>query len=82
MDSIEECFHNFRFGFSHIKDLKPKSLYGMPIYSGDENGSILVGADIWFTFSADDIASAPFCVTVSTPDGQMVSAEFDLASLR
>jgi hypothetical protein len=39
-----------------------------------------VGADIWFIFSTA-ITSAPFQVTVSTPDGQMVSAEFDLTVL-
>jgi hypothetical protein len=80
MNSVEDCFRDFRFGFNQGKDLKPKSSYGVPMYRGDP--SILIGADIWFTFSAADIASAPFQVTVSTPDGQTVSAEFDLAALR
>lgn len=80
MNSVEECFQDFRFVFSQGKDLKQKSLYGMPMYRGDP--SILIGADIWFAFIADDIASAPFHVTVTTPDGQTVAAEFDLAALR
>jgi hypothetical protein len=80
MNSVEECFRDFRFGFSQGKDLKPKSSYGVPMYRGDP--SILIGADIWFTFSTADIASAPFRVTVSTPDCQMVSAELDLAALQ
>jgi len=58
--------------------MRTKSSYGLSIYSGDA----LVGGDVWFVFSAEDIASAPLRITVSTPDGQEVSAEFDLASLR
>ena len=80
MNSVEDCFRGFRFGFRQGENIKPKSSYGVPMYRGDP--SILIGADIWFTFSTADITSAPFQVTVSTPDGQMVSAEFDLASLR
>ena len=79
MNSVEDCFHDFRFTFGQ-GNLKPISSFGVPMYRGDP--SILIGADIWFTFSTADIASAPFQVTVSTPDGQTVSAEFDLASLR
>jgi hypothetical protein len=82
MNSVEECFHDFRFRFRQGENIKPKSSYGVPIYSGGESGSILFGADIWFTFSTADIASAPLRVTVSTPDGQMVMAEFDLTTLR
>ena len=80
MNAVEDCFRGFRFGFSQEESIKPKSSYGVPMYRGDP--SILIGADIWFTFSTADIASAPLQVTVSTPDGQMVSAEFDLAALR
>jgi hypothetical protein len=82
MNSVEECFHGFQFRFRQGESIKPKSSYGVPIYSGGDSGSILFGADIWFTFSTADIASAPLRVTVSTPDGQTVSAEFDLATLR
>jgi hypothetical protein len=83
MNSVEECFRNFQFGFQQGGNIKPKSSYGVPIYSGGgDNGSILFGADIWFTFSTADITSEPFRVAVSTPDGQMVSTDFDHASLR
>jgi hypothetical protein len=84
MHSVEECFRDFRFRFSQDKDLTPKSSYGVPIsahYGGDFD-STLIGGDVWFVFRADDIASAPLRITVSTPNGQEVSAEFDLASLR
>ncbi len=78
VNSVEDCFRNFQFRFRQGEDIKPKSSYGIPISSD----YLLIGADLWFTFSTADIASAPFQVTVSTPDGQQVSAEFDLASLR
>lgn len=83
MKSVQECFPDFRFAFSQGKDITPKSSYGVPIYSGGgEGGSILIAADVWFVFSASDVASEPLRVTVSTPDGQTVSAEFDLVALR
>jgi hypothetical protein len=80
MNSVEDCFRDFRFDFEQGQNIQPKSSYGVPMYRGDP--SKLIGADIWFTFTTADIASAPFRVTVSTPDRQMVSAEFDLATLR
>ena len=78
MHSVEQCFRDFRFSFSQAKEIKPKSSYGLSIYSD----TVLIGGDVWFVFSTNDIASAPLQVTVSTPDGQTVSAEFDLAALR
>ena len=78
LNSVEDCFHDFRFRFRQTKNVAPKSSYATPIYSD----SWLIGADVWFTFRTEDIASAPFSVLVLTPDGQKVSAEFDLASLR
>lgn len=81
MNSVEDCFRDFRFGFIQgDENIKPKSSYGVPMYRGEP--SILIGANIWFTFSTSDIAPAPFQVTVCTPDGPKVSAEFDLAALR
>jgi len=81
VNSVEDCFPDFRFGFQQEQqNIKPKSFYGVPKDRGDP--SILIGADIRFTFSKADIASVPFRITVSTPDGQKVSAEFDLATLR
>lgn len=69
MDSYEDCFLFFRYSFIQGQEIKPMSSYAVPIHSaGDsENGSMLVGADIWFVFSTQDIASKPFRVTVSTP---------------
>jgi hypothetical protein len=78
MHSVEECFRDFQFRFTQEKEIKPKSSYGLSIHSD----FALLGGDVWFVFRADDIASAPFRITVVTPDGQQVSAEFDLTALR
>jgi hypothetical protein len=80
--SVEQCFRDFRFRFSQQKEIKPKSSYGLSIYSGGDFGSTLIGGDVWFVFSASDIASEPFRITVTTPNAQKVLAEFDLVSLR
>lgn len=77
MTSVQDCFHDFKFRFSQSKDLQPIRSYGVPIYT-----HVLTGGDVWFTFRAAEVASAPLRVTVSTPDGQEVSATFDLATLR
>jgi hypothetical protein len=84
MNAVNQCFRDFQFRFRQGEEIKPKSSYGVPIYNGGGDGgsSILVAGDIWFTFSTADIASAPLRVTVFTPDGQEVSAEFDLTALR
>jgi hypothetical protein len=56
MNSVEDCFRTFRFAFGQGKDdLKPKSSYGVPIYSGGDNSSFLIGGNVWFVFRADDI---------------------------
>lgn len=79
MISVQDCFHDFEFRFSQSKDLRPIRSYGIPVYYGDGD---LDGGDVWFTLRAAEVASAPLQVTVSTPDGQEVSATFDLADLR
>ena len=78
MHSVEQCFRDFRFEFSQGKKIKPKSSYGLSINSGYDT----IGGDVCSVFSTNDIASAPLRITVFTPDGQEVSAEFDLAALR
>jgi hypothetical protein len=79
MNSALDCFRDFQFRFRQKADFQPEQSYGVPIYSND---SALTGGDIWFTFRAAEFISAPLRVSVSTPDGQVVSATFDLAALR
>ena len=84
MNSALDCFHDFRFRFFAQKtrtSLQPRSSYGVPIYSGGD-GSVLIGGDVWFKFRASQIASAPLHVSVTRPDGQTFSADFDLTTLR
>lgn len=84
MNSALDCFHDFRFRFFQqnqnlVKFIQPQSSYGVPFYSG--NGVFYAG-DVWFTFRASRIASAPLQVSVTRSDGQKFSAEFDLSTLR
>jgi hypothetical protein len=81
MISVGICFHDFEFRFSQSNDVQPIRSYGVPIYSGGDT-AVLTGGDVWFTFRASEVASAPLRVTVSTPGALQVSATFDLAALR
>jgi hypothetical protein len=81
INSALDCFHDFKFRFRQEKQIELVSSYGVPIYSGHEMSG-LTGGDLWFAFSASQIDSRPLRVEVSTPDGQKISAEFDLAALR
>jgi len=85
MNSALDCFHDFRFHFfqqnqSKDKSIQPQNSYGVPIYLGDSGA--LSGGDVWFTFRASQIASAPLHVSVTRSDGQKFSADFDLTTLR
>jgi hypothetical protein len=85
MNSALDCFHGFRFHFfqqnqNKDKPIQPQSSYGVPIYLGDSGA--LSGGDVWFRFRASQIASAPLHVSVTRPDGQTFSADFDLTTLR
>ena len=89
MNSALDCFHGFRFRFSQssqdkAKSIQPRETYGVPIYSGggDYSGASFNGGDVWFTFRASQIASASLHVSVTRPDGQKFSADFDLSTLR
>jgi hypothetical protein len=82
MNSVLDCFHDFQFRFSQKEDIHAKESFGVPIYSDSPDGSGVIGGNIWFTFRTSDIATGPLLVIVVTPDGQEVSAEFDLAGLR
>jgi len=88
MNSALDCFHGFGFRFSQssqdkAKSIQPRETYGVPIYcDGGGSGAGFNGGDIWFTFRASQIASAPLHVSVTRPDGEEFSADFDLATLR
>jgi hypothetical protein len=60
------------------------NVHGEPIYGlpGSDGGDAWIGAMVWLTFDANDVASHKADVKVLTPDGQQVVSTFDLASLR
>jgi hypothetical protein len=63
--------------------LEPAELYGEPQYRCvDEGGCLLIGAEIHLSVPAELFTSDSAFVEVSTPDDQLVTAEFNLASLR
>lgn len=54
---------------------------GIPVYRGYTEGDVYYGFDIVLHYAAQDLTSDPAEVVVLTPDGQRVTASFDLASL-
>lgn len=64
--------------------IEPLDIYGEPIFirgSGVGWGG-LAGAQVWLYFDTEDVASAEATVEVVGPDGQKVTAKFDLEKLR
>jgi hypothetical protein len=65
------------------KTLEPFSSSGEPDYICSENGGCtLIGATLQFEFSAEDLASDSATIEVNPPEGDPVSVDFDLTSLR
>jgi hypothetical protein len=65
------------------KALKPFSSLGDPNFSCSEDGGCsLTGATLYFEFPADAFTSSSATVQVNPPEGDPVTVDFDLASLR
>jgi hypothetical protein len=62
--------------------VEPNALYGQPQYRCSEDGCELTGALVHVSLPAGAFTLDWARVEVATPDGQIVSAEFDLAALR
>jgi hypothetical protein len=67
---------------SQQKALVEKRISGTPLYSGGKGVSVLTGAKVEMEYDAAEVASAPLVVEVAPPNGQKITAEFDLAKLR
>jgi hypothetical protein len=68
---------------SEDRKLRPFSSSGQPNFSCSEDGGcLLVGATLWFDFSAEDFASGSATIDVAPPEGDPVSIDFDLTHLR
>jgi hypothetical protein len=69
--------------FSEDKELLSLSSTGEPNYScSDDGGCILTGATIQFEFPAASFVSDTATVQVTPPEGDPISVDFDLVSLR
>jgi len=60
----------------------PTAVHGQPTYSCSEGGCVLTGAMIRLEFPATTFTSDSATVEVTPPEGDLVSVEFDLDSLR
>jgi len=69
--------------FSEDKELMPLTSSGEPNYScSDDGGCILTGATIQLEFLAQSFASNSSTIEVHPPEGDPISVDFDLVSLR
>jgi len=58
--------------------IEPRDIHGTPLF--DDSG--FIGAEVWFAYGAKAVRSEDTAVEVLTPEGQRVSADFDLSKLR
>lgn len=79
----EDFWQAFNTGLSQNDQwIEPLTRDGEPIYSQGPDTSQMVGAYIWVTYDAHDVASDSVTAEIFTPDGQNVTSTFDLAVLR
>ena len=81
MNDPLQCFRDFDFRFTQGNLLHPAKTYGTAEWAGGRS-PVFDGGDVWFTFPAEEIGSAPLRITVTRSDGQKTSATFDLMTLR
>lgn len=79
-----DFWKDFQFDiFDGRKELLSAIPTGEPRYACDGEGSCtLIGADVRLEFAAKDFSSDTASVEVTPPEGDAVSVEFDLSSLR
>lgn len=63
------------------KLIEPLEIPGIPVFRGYTNEGVSYGFDVVLHYDGDEIASDDAEVVVLTPDGQRVTADFDLAKL-
>ena len=81
----EDFWQDFRFILKQKEDwIEPRSVRGEPEYSRSDNygNGGLIGAWVSVDYDARDVPQAKAEVHVLTPDGQDVSAGFDLETLQ
>lgn len=76
-------WHEFSFHvFDGDSPLAPATVRAEPQYRCIDDGCSLIGSEVHLTFPAESFSSDSATVEVATPEGQLVTAEFDLDSLR
>lgn len=78
----EDVWRKFQFRVEQEKEIRPTAVTGWPIYFFSEQGSRLVGAEVYLELDAGKVSSGPLRVEVKSPEGQVSRAEFDLSKLR
>jgi hypothetical protein len=82
----EDFWQDFRIGLKQKEDwIEPLSIHGEPEYTSPSSGTgsnVLIGAWVGVVYDARKVDSDSAEVSVATPDGQDVSASFDLLRLR
>lgn len=63
-------------------EITTDDLTGQPHYSCSEDGCILSGATVYLRFPASAFTSDTATIEVTPPEGDRVSSDFDLSSLR
>jgi hypothetical protein len=76
-----DCWRNFTYRLMQKKEIPAKSVEGSPVYGYGDN-PVVVGGDVKLTYDISKIESAPAQFDVTTPDGKIFSATFDLDQLK
>lgn len=78
-----EFWRAFKYGiFDGDEEITTEDISGEPQYSCSESGCILTGAIVYIDFPATAFKSDSATVEVTPREGDMVSADFDLSTLR
>jgi len=80
----DDFWRDFQVRIFNGDEVLPNSVYhGRPNYSCGESGPcILIGATLTFEFPAEAFSADSASITVDPPEGEPVTADFDLVRLR
>ena len=81
-DSGGYSFYGYRIRVSQGHAVKPTQVHGRPSYFGESQCDYCGGEEIILDFNPDDLATDVTHIEVVTPDGQTVTAAFDLRNLK
>jgi hypothetical protein len=78
----EDAWRVFKFRVKQEKEIPPTAVTGWPVYFYAHEGSRIGGAEVYLELDAAQVSSGTLRVEVTSPEGQVSSAEFDLSKLR